>query len=92
MARKLTVEMKVKSGAIDRFYLWVDGKRRVAADASAPRVWSGKVADEGTRVTAMAVGRGKAKFALAIDLPGTLHDQQLELVLDQGVRVFKCSL
>jgi len=84
MARILSLRLEAVSGTIERFYAFVDGKKRVVADGTAPATWVGEIEDDSVQVKIRAFGVGSAKFRLTIDLPGTLDDQALELWLDQG--------
>lgn len=84
MARTLSLRLETVSGTIERFYAFVDGQKRIVADALAPALWTGEVADAGVSVKVRVFGIGHAKFRLNIDLPGTIDDQSLELWLDQG--------
>lgn len=84
MARRLTLKLEALSGTVERFYAFVDHKKRIIADGVGPAVWSGDVDDEevSLRVRVFAVGR--AKYRLRVDLPGTADDQLLELWTDRG--------
>ncbi len=92
MARSLTLKMAPVQGTIERFYAFVDCKKRLAHDGNAERSWSGSIDDAGTRIKVRVFGVGDATYRLTIDLPGTANDQQLELSLDQGYGELELSL
>ncbi|MCH9684870.1 MAG: hypothetical protein K0V04_25770 [Deltaproteobacteria bacterium] len=92
MARSLTVKMEPVNGTIERFYAFIDCKKRISHDGNAPRSWSGTVDDSGTRIKVRVFGLGDATYRLTIDLPGTASDQNLELSLDQGYGELELSL
>lgn len=83
MARKLTIRLEPVLGTIERFYAFVDGHKRIADDGTRPREWSGDVKDT-VCAKIRVFGIGQARWRLAIDLPGALEDQRLELQLDDG--------
>ncbi|MCA9708488.1 MAG: hypothetical protein KDK70_21745 [Myxococcales bacterium] len=84
MARSLTLKMTPVDGTIERFYAFVDCKKRIAHDGNEERSWTGTIDDADTRIKVRVFGVGRAKYRLSIDLPGFADDQQLELRLDQG--------
>jgi len=84
MARKLTVRLRALSGTIERFYAFVDCKKRIVADGIGDATWSGEVTDDEVNVRVRVFGVGRAKYRLGIDLPGTADDQSIELWTDQG--------
>ncbi len=84
MARSLTLKMAPLDGTIERFYAFVDCKKRIAHDGDKERSWSGTVDDADTRVKLRVFGIGSARYRVTIDLPGTANDQALELQLDGG--------
>lgn len=83
MARRLTIRLETLSGTVERFYAFVDCRKRIVADGIAPASWSGEVPDEAT-VKVRVFGVGRAKYRFTVDLPGTADDQKLELWTDQG--------
>jgi len=84
MARSLTLKLAPVDGTIERFYAFVDCKKRISHDGDQERSWSGPVDDDDTRIKLRVFGIGNARYRLMIDLPGTAHDQVLELRLDGG--------
>lgn len=84
MARKLTLKLAPVSGTIERFYAFIECKKRIADDGDEERKWSGEIADDETQIKVRVFGIGKAKYKLTLDLPGTADDQSLELSLDHG--------
>jgi hypothetical protein len=83
MARRLTIRLETLSGTVERFYAFVDCKKRIAADGIAATSWTGEVPDEAF-VKVRVFGVGRAKYRFTVDLPGTADDQWLELWTDQG--------
>jgi hypothetical protein len=84
MARKLTIRLRALSGTIERFYAFVDCKKRIVADGIGDATWSGEVTDDEVNVRVRVFAVGRAKYRLGIDLPGTADDQNIELWTDQG--------
>lgn len=84
MARSLTLRMAPVDGTIERFYAFVDCNKRISHDGDQERSWSGSIDDAHTRIKVRVFGIGDARYRLTIDLPGTAHDQSLELRLDGG--------
>jgi hypothetical protein len=84
MARRLTIRLQPLSGTVERFYAFVDCKKRIAADGVETVSWTGEVADDEVVLKIRVFGMGKAKYRVSIDLPGTADDQSLDLWLDQG--------
>ncbi|MEM9458132.1 MAG: hypothetical protein AAGF11_28415 [Myxococcota bacterium] len=84
MARSLTLKMAPVDGTIERFYAFVDRKKRIAHDGNDERSWSGSIDDSSTAIKVRVFGIGNAKYRLTIDLPGVAADQHLELQLDGG--------
>jgi hypothetical protein len=84
MARKLKLKLEATQGTINRFYAFVDHERVIAADGTKKPEWSGDVGDSGVRIRVRVWGIDTASFKLAIDLPGTANDQNLELTLAGG--------
>lgn len=84
MARSLTLKMAPVDGTIERFYAFVDCKKRISHDGDQERSWSGTIDDADTRIKLRVFGIGNARYRVTIDLPGTAHDQTLELRLDAG--------
>lgn len=84
MARALTLKLAPVDGTIERFYAFVDCKKRIAHDGNEERSWSGSIDESDTRIKVRVFGIGNAKYRLTIDLPGVADDQQLELRLDRG--------
>ena len=81
--RKLTVTLEAKSGAIQRFYVFVDGKRVIARKGNKKRSWKGEVGEQ-VRISLRVVGIADATFELKIDLPGTTNDLTASYSLDGG--------
>jgi len=84
MARRLTIRLQPLSGTVERFYAFVDCKKRVAADGVETVIWTGDVNDDEILLKVRVFGVGRAKYRIGIDLPGTADDQNLDLWLDQG--------
>lgn len=84
MARKLTFRLRALSGTIERFYAFVDCKKRIVADGVGEAVWSGEVTDDEVTLKVRVFGVGRAKYRMSVDLPGVADDQNLELWTDQG--------
>ncbi|MEM6992754.1 MAG: hypothetical protein AAF721_19725 [Myxococcota bacterium] len=84
MARQLTITLAPTAGTIERFYAFVECKKRIADDGNAPRSWSGQIADDESTIKLRVFGAGAARYKLTLDLPGTVADQSLELSLQQG--------
>ncbi len=84
MARQLTIKLEPTAGTIERFYAFVECKKRIADDGTSLRSWSGEIADDESTIKLRVFGIGSAKYKLTIDLPGTVADQSLELSLSGG--------
>lgn len=84
MARELTLKLTPVDGTIERFYAFVDRRKRIAADGTAERSWRGSIDDDDVKIKIRVFGAGSAKYRLTLDLPGFADDQQLELKLSQG--------
>jgi HSP20 family molecular chaperone IbpA len=84
MARSLTLKMAPVDGTLERFYAFVDSKKRICHDGDSERSWTGSIDDADTRIKVRVFGIGNARYRLTIDLPGTANDQTLELRLDGG--------
>lgn len=84
MARSLTLKLTPVDGTIERFYAFVDCKKRIAHDGDQERSWTGKIDDADTRIKLRVFGIGSARYRVSIDLPGTVDDQELVLRLDGG--------
>lgn len=84
MARPLTLKLAAVNGTIERFYAFVDRRRRIAGSGDEERSWSGNVDDDDVRIKIRVFGIASAKYRVTIDLPGFADDQQLELTLDRG--------
>lgn len=84
MARSLTLKMAPVDGTIERFYAFVDCKKRISHDGDQERSWTGTIDDADTRIKLRVFGIGNARYRVTIDLPGTANDQSLELRLDGG--------
>lgn len=92
MARSLTLTLTPVSGTIERFYAFVECKKRIAHDGDEARSWSGTVDDADTRIKVRVFGIGDAKYRLGIDLPGFADDQEIELRLDGGYGELELSI
>lgn len=84
MARSLTIKLATIDGTIERFYAFVDRRRRIAASGESERSWTGSVDDDDVRIKLRVFGIASAKYRVTIDLPGFADDQKLELSLDRG--------
>ena len=84
MARRLTLRLRALSGTVERFYAFVDCKKRIIADGLGEAHWSGDVTDDEVNVKVRVFGVGRAKYRLSVDLPGVADDQNLELWTDEG--------
>ena len=84
MARQLTLKLAPVQGTIERFYAFVECKKRIADDGHEERKWSGEIGDDESTIKIRVFGIGKAKYKLTLDLTGTAEDQSLELSLDHG--------
>jgi HSP20 family molecular chaperone IbpA len=84
MARSLTLKMAPVDGTIERFYGFVDCKKRISHDGDQERSWTGPIDDDDTRIKLRVFGIGNARYRVTIDLPGTADDQTLELRLSGG--------
>jgi len=84
MARTLTIKLEPTQGTIERFYAFVECKKRIADDATQARSWSGEIGDDESKIKLRVFGVGTAQYRLTLDLPGTLQDQSLTLSLDRG--------
>lgn len=84
MARSLTLKMAPVDGTIERFYAFVDCKKRISHDGDKERSWTGTVDDDDTRIKLRVFGIGNARYRVTIDLPGTADDQRLDLRLSGG--------
>jgi len=80
----MNLRLRAISGTIERFYAFVDGKKRIVADGLGDATWSGDVDDDEIVVRVRVFGVGRAKYRLSLDLPGVADDQNLELWTDQG--------
>ncbi len=92
MARSLTLKMAPIDGTIERFYAFVDCRKRISHDGNEERSWSGSIDDADTRIKVRVFGVGNAKYRLSIDLPGIADDQNLELRLDGGYGELELSI
>lgn len=92
MARRLTIKLQPVSGTIERFYAFIDCKKRIVADGREEPSWTGEVEDEGTQIKLRVFGVGSARYRLSIDLPGVADDQRLELALDRGYGELELTL
>ncbi|MEM7152022.1 MAG: hypothetical protein AAF799_04230 [Myxococcota bacterium] len=84
MARSLTLKMSPVEGTIERFYAFVDRRKRIADSGDTERSWSGSIDDDDVQIKVRVFGNGSARYRLTIDLPGVVDDQRLELTLDRG--------
>ena len=84
MARQLTLKLAPVQGTIERFYAFVECKKRIAGDGDAERSWSGEIGDDESTIKVRVFGVGSAQYKLTLDLPGTAEDQSLTLSLDHG--------
>ena len=84
MARRLTLRLRALSGTVERFYAFVDRKKRIIADGLGEARWSGDVDDDEIAVKVRVFAVGRAKYRLSVDLPGVADDQNLELSTDHG--------
>lgn len=92
MSRSLTLKLAPIDGTIERFYAFVDCKKRIAHDGNEERTWSGAIDESGTRLKVRVFGIGNAKYRLTIDLPGMADDQTLDLRLDGGYGELELTL
>jgi hypothetical protein len=92
MARRMTIELETVSGTVERFYVFVDGIKRIVADGTERASWSGDVPDDSVCLRIRVFGVGAAKYRFGIDLPGTADDQRIELLLDRGYGELELSL
>lgn len=90
MARQLSLTLKAKSGTINRFYAFVEGKRVIAEDGTKEGSWKGEVSENDAPIKVRVWGIASADFTLKIDLPGTANDQELTFSLRGGY--FECEL
>jgi hypothetical protein len=91
MSRQLSVALEAVEGAITRFYVFVNAKRIIAADGTEKPQWSGDVPDQ-ISLKIRVTGIDDAKYKLAIDLPGNLHDQTLILQLQGGYHEMEITI
>ena len=92
MARTLRIKLEPTTGTIERFYAFVECKKRIADDGDRPREWIGEIADDESTIKLRVFGIGSAKYKVTLDLPGTADDQSLELSLDQGYGELELTL
>lgn len=90
-ARSLTLTLATAEGAINRFYVFLDGKKVIAADGDAPVTYTGEV-PEPVQLKVRVWGIDDAQYTLGIDLPGTADDQELTLTLSEGYHELELSL
>ena len=90
-ARSLTLTLSASDGTINRFYAFLDGKKVMAADGSAPATYTGDVPDP-VELKVRVWGIDDAQYRLGIDLPGTADDQALTLTLSEGYHELELSL
>jgi hypothetical protein len=81
--RKLTVKIENASGTTNRVLAWVNGYPIIHTDGQDGE-WSGKIPAGKVKLETAVWGQGKAKYALTIDLPGTIDDQKIECSLTKG--------
>ena len=84
MARRLSIRLTPLSGTVERFYAFVDCKKRIVADGLGEARWSGDVDDDEITLRVRVFAVGRAKYRLSVDLPGVADDQNLELWTDDG--------
>lgn len=84
MARRLTLRLRALSGTVERFYAFVDCKKRIVADGLGEARWSGDVDDDEIKLRVRVFAVGRAKYRMSVDLPGVADDQNLELWTDDG--------
>jgi len=89
--RSLTLTLSPASGAINRFYAFLDGKKVIAADGNAAATYTGDI-DDPASLKVRVFGIDDAQYMLEIDLPGTADDQQLTLTLTGGYHELELSL
>lgn len=90
--RRLTIRMLTVSGAVNRFYAFLDGDRVIAADGTATPEYSQDVSQSPVRLKVRVFGIDDAEYLLAIDLPGTAADQELTLSLFEGYHELELTL
>lgn len=82
--RTLTIALRAVSGAINRFYAFLDGRKVIAADGTDQPSHSEAVSLAAVKLQVRVFGIGSARYELTIDLPGTADDQKLTLSLSGG--------
>lgn len=81
--RDLTIKIERSAGTLNRIIAWVNGYPIIHTDGGAGG-WTGTIPDSKVTLETAVWGHGPAKYALTIDLPGTLDDQKLECTLTEG--------
>jgi hypothetical protein len=70
VSRTLKVTVEAESGSIDRFYVFVDGRKRIAQSGERARSWEGSVGEEPARIRLRVTGRGAARYSLTLQATG----------------------
>jgi len=79
----IKIKLERKEGNIDRFNVWVAGKKVIGAGQSGTPEWTGTVA-EGVNIIILAVGNGSAKFKITLTITPHIKDQEIEIKLKNG--------
>ena len=81
--RNLSIKVEGVKGTFNRILVWANGDPIIHTDGEAGD-WSGKIPTGKVKLETAVWGQGKARYALTIDLPGTMDDQKLECSLTNG--------
>ena len=82
--RTLTISLKPLSGGLSLFYVFINGKKVIAAKATKKVKWTGEIPEAGTRIKITVIGTDDASFSVSIDLPGIANDQSMVFNLKGG--------
>jgi len=91
-SKQITLSLKPKSGAINMFYAFVNGKKVIAADGTKKRDWEGAIPTGETKIKVRVLGIDNAQYTFSIDLPGTADDQNMTFSLEGGYHEFELSI
>jgi DNA repair exonuclease SbcCD ATPase subunit len=70
LATTATVKVEPEAGTLDRFYVFVDRKKRIASDGGTASTWTGPVVPGKSRVRCKVFGQKGAKALLTILVQG----------------------
>lgn len=87
--KNVKVALECIEGAINLFYVFINGKKVIAGSGTKRQQWSGKVPEGEIRLKVRVTGIDDARYTINIDMPGTVNDQQLTFSLEGGYHEFE---